>query len=270
MNPKGKQGTTIETSLPLQGKTVLVTRPKDQAAEFATLLASRGASIVFIPTIQIVSPQSWDEFDDTIRTIEEYDGIIFTSANAVRAFFHAWTDRGLESVRNNLGKKIFYVVGEKTGESLIAEGLTPTLLSSVANGLQLAEAMARTQIRGKRFLFPHGSLAHRELAETLRSKGAQVDELAVYETVAPRDKDLTSIRSKFEREAIDIVTFFSPSSVENLLAAVSPKLLSSKIIAVIGTSTEAAAKEAGLPVHVIPLRPTSTDLVDAIVQYFKE
>ena len=256
--------------MPLQGKTVLITRPKDQAEEFARLLTDRGANVAYLPTIRIASPESWDQFNDAISTISDYDGIMFTSANAVRAFFQALKDRGNESVRKILSDTVLYVVGAKTGETLITEGFAPTLLSDVANGHQLAEMLARTGIGGKRLLFPHGNLTSENLAATLRSKGARVDELVVYDTVPPRDEDARSIRRKLEEESIDIVTFFSPSSVKNLLATVPLDLISSKIIAVIGTSTETAAKEAGLPVHVVPTRPTSTDLVEAIIHYLKE
>jgi uroporphyrinogen-III synthase len=270
MNPKAKGGMTVATAMPLQGKTVLITRTKDQAEEFARLLTDRGANVVFIPTIRIASPESWEQFNNSTRIIDNYDGIIFTSSNAVRAFFQALKDRGNESVRKNLSDMVFYVVGAKTGETLVAEGFTPTLLSDVSSGRQMVKALARTEILGKRFLFPHGNLTSEDLAETLRSKGARVDEVIVYDTVALPDEDARLIRQKLREDSIDIVSFFSPSSVRNLLAAVPLELVSSKIIAVIGTSTEAAAKEAGLPVHVVPTRPTSTDLVDAIIRHIKE
>jgi len=270
MNPKDRKGSNTATARPLLGKTVLITRPKDQAGEFAQLLANEGANCVFVPTIQIVSPESWHQFDDALQTIESYDGIMFTSANGVRAFFKGMIDRGYAPVRKDLVDLTFYVVGEKTADALVAEGFTPIQLPGVENGHQLAEAIAHTEVRGKRFLFPGGNLASEDLIKTLLAGGAEVDQVIVYETVAPREEDATSIREKLESEKIDVATFFSPSSVKNLIATVPIELLSSKTIAVIGTSTEAAAREAGLPVHAVAARPTSSDLIEALVEYFKE
>jgi len=270
MNTKENNRTSVAGSVPLRGKTVLVTRPKDQAEEFARLLSDYGANVVFVPTIRIVPTESWHQFDDAVQTLEKYAGIIFTSANAVRSFFAALTDRGPQAARKELGKLTFYVVGEKTGETLASEGFNPVHPADVESGRDLAEAIALSPVDGTRFLFLRGNLAGEDLPKTLRSHGAQVDEVTVYDTVAPLEEDVKTIRRKLETETIDIVTFFSPSSVKNLIKAVPVELLSSKVIAVIGTSTEAAAKEAGLAVHVIATRPTSTDLVDAIVQYSKE
>jgi uroporphyrinogen-III synthase len=270
MNPKEATGRAPATALPLHGKTILITRPKDQAEEFARLLIERGASVLFIPTIQITEPRSWQNCDRAIENIQEYDGFIFTSANGVQGFFRRLSLRTVDSARKELGKKHFYVVGEKTGDALVAEGMKPIFLAGVASGNEMAEALLRLPLPGKTYLFPQGNLAGEELGEMLRSNGVRVDEITVYETVAPQGADAQSIHGKLENESINILTFFSPSSVKNLLTLVPPALVTSKTIAVIGTSTEAAARDAGLSVHIVPARPTSRDMVDAIVQYYKE
>jgi uroporphyrinogen-III synthase len=267
-NPKEEIARAVTPALPLQGKTILVTRPKDQAEEFARLLSERGARIVFIPTIEITEPESWQGCDAAIDDIRKYDGLIFTSATAVQAFFRRWKLHAHDFTRKEVGNKISYALGEKTGEALVDEGITPTLLPGVTNGIEMAEALSRLPIRGKNYLFPQGNLAGKELAALLRSNGARVDETTVYATVAPRDEDARSLRYKVEKESVDIVTFFSTSSVKNLLAMIPAAQVSTKIIAVLGSSTEAAAKEAGLCVQIMPVRPTSTDMVDAIVQFY--
>ena len=269
-NPKDKPGSVVATELPLHGKTILVTRPKDQAEEFAHLLNEQGAKVVFIPTIQIISPESWKACDTAIDDIGTFDAFIFTSANAVQAFFGRLLLQGSDSAGKVLGKKDFYVVGTKTGEALVAEGITPISFPGVTSGKQLAEALLRLPLRGKRFLFPQGNLANEALTEMLRSNGTDIIEIMVYDTIVPRDADPKSIREKFEKDPIDVVAFFSPSSVKNLITLVPSELVSSRIVAVIGTSTEAAAREAGLPVHIIAPRPTSADMVEAIVRYHRQ
>src|SRR5205823_4114449 len=53
-------------SRPLFGTTVLVTRPREQAGEFADLLAGYGARVLTMPTIAIVPPVDWRPLDRAI------------------------------------------------------------------------------------------------------------------------------------------------------------------------------------------------------------
>jgi uroporphyrinogen-III synthase len=265
-----KAGSVVAKSLPLRGKTVLVTRPKDQAEEFSLLLSKQGANVVFVPTIQITSPESWEACDTAISQIHVYDAIIFTSANAVHSFLSRLDIQGSTSAQDRLRNNVCYVVGSKTGEALVAHGIVPSTLPGVANGRELAETLSQSPIDGRKFLFPQGNLVQDELAKILRSHGAQVDEVTVYDTVIPLDADAQSIRETIEKGSVDVISFFSPSSVKNFLILVPAALVSSKTIAAIGTSTATAAKEMGLHVHITPIQPTSKAMVDAIVQYFNE
>jgi uroporphyrinogen III methyltransferase/synthase len=266
---KGHSTTLKTTPAPLLGKMVVVTRPKEQAEEFARLLRGRGASVLFIPTIEIAPPGSWDRCDDAIDSIGKYDGLIFTSANAVRSFFRHVDVRN-RSARKRLQPGICYAVGPKTGEALLAEGITPTTYPGIESGRDLGEAMTLSSVEGKHFLFLKGNLAGDEITELLRNAKSQVDEVIVYETIAPRDADAQSIREQLQDGSIDVIAFFSPSSVKNLVQLVPRNLVASRVIAVIGSSTLAAVKEAGLEAQIVAGRPTSSDLVEAIVQYYKE
>ena len=71
----------------LQGRTVVVTRARSQAAELADLLEARGATVLEFPTIRIDPVEDWGPVDRAVRDMASYDWIVFTSANAVRAFF---------------------------------------------------------------------------------------------------------------------------------------------------------------------------------------
>ena len=71
---------------PLHGRRILVTRPQEQADEFAQLLEEVGAEPLIAPTIRITPPEDWAPLDTAIRHLETYDWIIFTSANGVRFF----------------------------------------------------------------------------------------------------------------------------------------------------------------------------------------
>jgi uroporphyrinogen III methyltransferase / synthase len=74
-------------SKPLFGKGVVITRPEKQADDLAKLLMKEGANPIHFPTIKIVPPASWRELDAAIKKLEEYDWLIFTSANGVAYLF---------------------------------------------------------------------------------------------------------------------------------------------------------------------------------------
>ncbi len=260
---------TAERTTILQGKTILITRPREQAGEFAELLERNGATVRFLPTIQVVPPASWHQFDDAIDSMEKYDGIIFTSSNAVRGFLQALVSRGKHSRHAELRKKVLYVVGEKTKETLEKSGYTGRLLPGVNNAYQLGEALIKAGVDNKCYLFARGNLGDDGLAEIFRGGKAKVDEVTVYETVAPREEDARNIRHHMETDRIDVITFFSPSAVKNLLAIVPREQVTSKVIAVIGTSTESAAKTLGLTSQIVARKPTAASLAQEIVAFFK-
>ena len=257
----------IPNPKPLRGKTILVTRPKDQAEEFSRLLQDRGARVVFSPGIRIVPPSSWKECDAAIEIINTYDSFIFTSANAVLGFFQRLDEKKSKSVHSSLHSVECFAVGDSTRAALLEEGMTPTRFSDVSNGRELADALLARPLHGKKLLFPKGNLAGEELPGALKSGGADIDEIIVYETVAPSGDDARIMRESFEKDSIDVVTFFSASSVRHLAAMVTGTMLSSKTIAVIGSSTATAAKELGLRTEIVAPKPTAVELANAIAHY---
>ncbi len=74
--------------LELAGKTVLATRPREQAAELRTLLEKRGANVLVQPAIEILPPNDFDDVDDALRTLRSggFDWTLFSSSNGVRHF----------------------------------------------------------------------------------------------------------------------------------------------------------------------------------------
>ena len=73
-------------SLPLAGKTVVVTRAREQAGPFIDALEQAGARVIAFPTIEITMPKGLKAVDRALDTIKEYNYIVFTSVNGVRAF----------------------------------------------------------------------------------------------------------------------------------------------------------------------------------------
>ncbi len=253
---------------PLIGKTILVTRTEEQAAEFIKLLEQLGASVILYPTIQIVPPHSWEECDRAIGNISTYDAIILTSLNAADKFF-ARVQVSTDAAMKTIGEKTVYAVGDKTRSAVEKFGIPVAAMPAVYDAKHLAITLARTDVNGKRYLLPKGNLAGNVITFALKEHGAEVDEVVVYETIEPSHGDAESVRQKLRQNEIDVVTFFSPSSISNFLATIPGDLLENTAIAVIGHTTASAAKNVSLPVHIVAEHATSANLVASIVRYYE-
>ena len=170
---------------PLAGRTVVVTRPRRQAAALAEPLAALGAQVLLAPTIRIV-PRAVDDqiVNVVVGELADYTLIVFTSTNAVDAFLGYFTELGVPLA--TLDAAILAAVGPATAAALEERGLSCQVVADehVAEGL--LDALARRGLggAGARVLLPRAREARAVLPQTLRARGAHVDVLPVYDTVA--------------------------------------------------------------------------------------
>jgi uroporphyrinogen III methyltransferase/synthase len=252
---------------PLKGRTILVTRAKSQAKEFGEALEQAGAAVVYFPTIEITPPDSWVECDTAIRHLNTYDLIAFTSVNAVDHFFgralavDGWS---LPTIRQ---KKVF-AVGEKTRSALESHGCMIEALPEKATAEELGHLLQQSELKGKRVLLPRGNLATQVLPKLLQQSGAIVDEVIVYQTRKPEIKGVEPIQQMLANQAIDAVTFFSPSSVQNFIDLIPSINLDGVAVAAIGEVTAAAARQAGMRVDVVPPNPTFESMAISLADFF--
>ena len=103
--------------------------------------------------------------------------------------------------------------------------------------------------------------AREVLPDALRERGAEVDVVALYETIAERP-DADAIEAAQEA---DYVTFTSSSTVRYFLAAVGDRFPPLARVVSIGPITSAAARDAGLEVHAEAERHDVDGLVEALL-----
>jgi uroporphyrinogen III methyltransferase/synthase len=254
---------------PLYGKTVVVTRAREQASDFRALLEVEGARCLEFPTIEVVPPSSWAALDSAINQLEVYDWLIFTSVNGVRFFFHRLEDQG-EDVRALRGIRLG-AIGPKTAAGLRERGLRLDLVPSEYRAEAVIEALKEEEIRGKKFLLPRAAKAREILPEKLEEMGAHVDVMPAYETVLPPGKG-DEVGRLLRQAGIDCITFTSSSTVDNFAAMFPdedlPSLLGTATIACIGPITAETAKGYGLEVDIMPAEYTVEALAEALVEYF--
>jgi uroporphyrinogen III methyltransferase / synthase len=254
---------------PLFGKSIIVTRAREQASDFKAKLETLGAHCIEFPTIEIAPPASWEPLDSAITRLEEYDWTIFTSVNGVRFFMDRLWNAGKDARALN-GLRIA-AIGPKTAEALEQRGLRPDLVPKEYRAESILEGLADEDIKGRRFLMPRALVARDILPGTLRERGAIVDVVPTYETVLPKGKSGT-ILERFQAGTIDCVTFTSSSTVSNFFSlfdrdALMP-LLAPVTIACIGPVTADTAVEHGLTVSIMPAEYTIPGLAQAIRDHY--
>lgn len=252
---------------------VLITRPKSQAVEFAQYLESYGFTPVFLPTIEVTEPDSWDEVDERIKRIDEYTDLIFTSVNAVKFFIKRFEKF---SPVEKLKDKRFHAVGVKTKNELEKYGFQVEELPEKSEKKSLFEKIFRDLGSGEKFLFPHGNLTDELFIKFLRDEGLDIDDVIVYRTIKPdvSDEIKIEIKKMIENGEIKVITFFSPSSVVNFFEILGEIKLKKQKIAVIGESTLKECKKFGLNVEINPIeynpKPDAKFLADLINKFFNE
>ncbi|MBL0349201.1 MAG: uroporphyrinogen-III C-methyltransferase [Elusimicrobia bacterium] len=245
---------------PLFGWTVLVTRAADQASGLTALLEEKGARVAEAPAIRIEPLTPSAAVRRALRSLSNFDGALFTSANAVRA--------AATRLRGPWPRGVpVYAVGPKTAEALRAAGWPVTRAAEEFRAEGLARILGKN-LRGKSFLFPRAAEGRDVLIDFLEKAGARVVLWPVYRTrLLPPSPD---VRARLRRGAFDAVTFTSSSTAHGLLgklsAAERAKIFKRTRAASIGPITTAALRSLGVRPAVTALGATVESLVDALVR----
>jgi uroporphyrinogen III methyltransferase/synthase len=255
----------MERKLPLSGVRVVITRPEDQAEPLDSLLHEAGADTAVIPLIRLTPAQDGRALVAAAACVEDYDWLVFTSANAVRSFAAALAEAG--SGLASLVRPLIAVVGPATAAAAADLGTIPRLVSDEATGAALAAALLRqTELNGRRVLWPRARAARPILAAELKRAGAIVDEVEAYGTEGD-EAGARRVRSLIDAQQTDVIVFASPSAVRSFVDCAGPDT-GLVVIAAIGPVTAAACAQAGLPVHVEAGEHTAAGVVSALIEHF--
>ncbi len=242
---------------------VLVTRPAGQSSALAELLKAEGAIPILIPTIAIAPPASWATLDAALTTLPGYDWIVFTSANAVRAFAERAGILGVTPRARHIA-----VVGHATARAVEeflhqpADLIPPKFVAE-----SLAEALL-PHAQGARILLVRAAVAPGLLPDALSAAGAEVMIAEAYQNTVP-EGSAEALFHLFGSPATypDAITFTSASTVSNLLdllQASAVTLPEAVLRASIGPVTSRALDQFGYAPHVEAAAATLPALIDAL------
>jgi uroporphyrinogen III methyltransferase/synthase len=153
-------------------------------------------------------------------------------------------------------------IGPGTARALAEHGVTADIVPKRFVAEALVEALDTVEVEGRRVLFARAAEARDVLPEGLRERGAEVDVVALYETIreAPAPEAIEAAQSA------DYVTFTSSSTVRNLTEALGDRFPTGARIVSIGPITSEAARAAGLEVAVEAERPDIDGLARALLE----
>ena len=245
----------------------MVTRAPAQSTELRERLEKLGAKVILLPLVRFQEPEDAGDLDRAVRSLEGFDWLVFTSANAVTFFLARCRQLGCWPA----GKPVkIAAIGSATQLALEKQGLGASLVPAEFSGAGLAAELSEA-ISGKSVLLPRSDRAGGELPSLLRRAGADVTEAVAYRTVGPEEFDRCLIEAILGGQA-DAVTFFSPSAFREFRNLVGSEALSnwnSRVaFAAVGPVTAEAIRSAGLPVAIEAEEATTASLVEALERHF--
>jgi uroporphyrinogen III methyltransferase/synthase len=236
----------------LSGIRVVVTRPDAQARPLVQALERLGAEAAAVPLVEIEPVEDAATLDAAGAAVPDYDWVVFTSANGVRALGGRLTAHGrVPRVA---------VVGPATAAAVRELGVEPTLVGESTAGDLARELGPQT---GTRLLLLQADIADPELARVLREQGAATDVVTAYRTV-------NRTPSEAERAVLDqadAIILASGSAARSLAATGSS---GAALLLCIGPKTALAAREVGLRVGLVADEATSQGIIRALVEYYGE
>ncbi|HYM09585.1 MAG TPA: uroporphyrinogen-III C-methyltransferase [Bryobacterales bacterium] len=242
--------------LPLFGRTVVVTRAREQAGALGGRLRELGANVVEIPTIEIQPPADWKPLDAALMRLDAFDWLIFTSANGVRFFTQRLdaSPRDLRGLRARL-----CAIGPATAAALAALHLKVDLVPAEYVAESVVAAFEKIPLEGARILLPRAAAARDLIPKELEKRGAQVTVVEAYRTVAAQGVEWP------EKFRPDWIAFTSSSTVENFHALFGAERLQGVRVASIGPVTSATARRLGIEVAAEAQEHTVEGLAGALL-----
>jgi len=256
----------VDRRKPLGGCTILITRAMEQSREVIDRIQVLGGTAICLPMIEITGPDSWDACDKAIVNIKKYNGIIFTSANAVRGFI-ARIENNYPHVKEIVKRQTVYAVGEKTKEVLSEYGISTKSVPVEYTAGAVVELVKQSGAAGKAFLLPAGNLTRDVIEKGLTEACAVVERIQVYTTKKPVTIDTVRLQQLLHERAVDVITFFSPSSVHHFFELMDPALIRDIPVAVIGSTTYNAVTGYNIHPQIKPDRATGEELIKSIIEY---
>lgn len=235
---------------------LLITRPRDDAETLAAALAARGVETMIEPMLEIVS------LPGPRIARDEYQAILFTSANGVRALVNR--NRG---ELGDLAAVPVFAVGDATARAARDVGFAQVESAAGDVGSLASLVVARLEPAAGPLLHIAASQLAGDLAGSLAAAGFTVRRSTLYEARQAQNLSPATIDA-LRHGAIDAVMFFSPRTAAAFVtlaqnAGVAP-CLSAVAALCLSQAVAAAASAVSWRVIVVAPRPDQAALLGCL------
>ena len=244
---------------PLIGQAVLVTRSQEQLVNLADQFHELGAGVWHQPAITIGPPSDWKQVDSVIDQIDQFDWLVFASANGVAYLLDRILELG-HDVRCLSGLRLA-AMGSATAKKLAEYSLRADLVPDEYHAESMVAALNK-DAAGKRFLLARASRGRDVLATNLSAAGGDVEEVVVYESHDVGEAKAEVVWA-LDRGDIDWVTVTSSAIARSLVRLFGQQLKKTKL-ASISPITSSTLRELGFEPAVEAKIHTMDGLIRAI------
>lgn len=234
----------------MNGKTIAITRSKEDAAEFIQLASDANATPVLLPTIELVS-RGDSIVDEFLEELHRYDPdySIFMSSKAVSLLFD--TSRKLskfDQLQLAIANTTVIAVGPKTRLALEHEGIKVNHMPSERfSSVGVGEVLTKLNAVGKKAIIPRSGASTPFLKELLNKIGIGASEVYLYDICASNDAEpWNQFQSMFFESKIDGIVFTSASSVRAFFE-------------IMGKNSEASVLDGLDKIHIVAIGPFTSD-----------
>lgn len=249
---------------PLQGKRILVTRDKEQAAPFVDKIEQAGGEPVTSDLLAI-DCMCGEKSEETLQDVGQYDWLFFTSANGVKCFFEKYDDTSGEELENiRVG-----VVGSATESALKTYGHEADFMPQIFNAKTMAKEFIEQYPTHESVLLVQGKRSRIELGDAFIAEGRSFSGITLYETKT-NQAAREPLNTILTERPPDFITFMSPSTVEAFVALSEKTFREHQpVIVCIGTTTKRRALNMGFQNTIVPETFTIEGMIEAIGDYIE-
>jgi uroporphyrinogen-III synthase len=238
----------------LEGRRILVTRPRELAAGLAALIAQAGGEAVLFPAVEIRDPDDVDAARAALGRAEEFDLAVFVSPSAVRKALELRARPWPARVRAA-------ALGAGTRRELEARGVRDVIAPREGADSEALLALPELQrLEGRRVLVLRGAGGRELLAGTLAARGARVAAVECYRRVRPAAVAAPA-------GTLDAVCANSAETLENLVALVGLERLRGAPLIVPHERVARLAREMGFTAVAVS-GPGDAQVLARLLAYF--
>lgn len=198
---------------PLAGRTVVVTRPRAQAAGLSQAIAAAGGEALLFPLLEISPAADPRPLAEAVARLGDYRFAVFISPNAVDYALPAILAAGAWPAGLRPA-----AVGQGTLRALAAHGIGDCIAPTErfdSEALLALPALAEGEVAGGRVAIFRGDGGRELLADTLRQRGATVDCITCYRRSGPSG-GLALLLAAWRAGRLDALTVSSSEGLQYL------------------------------------------------------